>query len=183
MKVSDVPFNMKTNFNSAFHEQPVDIDEMIKGVDFLLSKIELENDQLSLTVLHTLTGHFLRVLSRSDEALKHFKIAYKFHHDADDKVREIDLMYRMAVVHYYDSDYNKCDNLFLKVLDLSSKYPHQSYEKFLHNVYFYLGLSKKSQGSRSMAEGYFSKCLEARIVRGNIELINQCQELIKSIHL
>ena len=183
MKVSDIPFNMQTNFNSAYHEQPVDIDEMIKGVDFLISKIESERDQLSLAILHTLAGHFLRVLSRSQDAFKHFKIAYKFYHDADDKIREIDLIYRMAVVHYYENEYSKCDNLFLKVLDLSSKYPHHSYDKFLHNVYFYLGLSKKSQGSQSMADGYFSKCLEARIVKGNIALINQCQELIKSIHL
>ena len=39
MKVSDIPFNMKTSYNSAFHEGPNDIDEMKKGVDFLFEKL------------------------------------------------------------------------------------------------------------------------------------------------
>ena len=181
MNLSDIPFNMTTSFNSSFHEQPNDIDEMRKGIDFLLQKVTESDSERETAILNIFIGHYMRIMSRQEDSLKHFKKAYSYFHEIDDKVHEIDLMYRIAIVHYYGNDFSICDDMLMKVISFMEKYPNRNNEKILHNVYFYLGLSKRAQGIRDLAEMYFSKCLEQRIVKGDIELIEQCQEAIMSL--
>lgn len=182
MKVSDIPFNMKTSYNSAFHEGPNDIDEMKKGVDFLFEKLSTLDDEKDIAIVHLLLGHFLRVLSQLEDSLSHFRVAYKYFHDNDDKNREIDIMYRMGVTYYFQDDFSKCDEMLQKVIRLSDKFPHASHDRILHHTYFYLGQSKKSQGVRDLSEEYFSKCLELRLMIGDVDLIKQCQDLIMSLN-
>ncbi len=181
MRVSDIPYNMKTSFNFSFHEEPMDMDEMRKGVDYLLSEVENEQDTSKKAILQKYLGHYLRVLNDHENALGYLKDSYKYYQSIDDKIMSIDLMYRIGVTYYYKESYAKAEDMLQLAKYLISKHPSEHHDIFEHNLYFYLGLTLKAQGRKSGAATYFTESLERRVVKGDLDLIKMCQEALVSV--
>lgn len=178
MKLSEIPFNMDSIYDESFIERPANIDEMKKGVDFILSKITDDEDEATRAAYHSLAGHFLRVLNKLDDSEGHLINAFDIYKLNKMAAPAFMAKYRLIHVYLYQRRFSKVDDEVKKCLEIIKKSSDSSIKSLKANILFLYGQSKMWQKEISEASRYFNLALENYVVKGEVTMINLCQKAL-----
>lgn len=178
MRIADIPFNMKIEIDSGLKERPEDLDEMTKGIDFILDKLEKEERPPIKASLHSLAGKYLRIINRLDESEEQIIHAFEAFRDLELHVPAVIAKFRLGLTYLYQEKYTRAEDFLKKVLEICLKSKDEHLVRLLDHVYFTLGLCKLWQGLKEDASSHFNECLELRVVKGDMGLMEICQKAI-----
>jgi tetratricopeptide (TPR) repeat protein len=180
MRIADIPFNMKIEIDASFKERPEDLDEMSKGIDYIFDKLSGETKPAVKASLHSLAGKYLRIINRLEESEEQIIHAFEAFRELELHVPAVIAKFRLGLTFLYQEKYTRSDDFLKKVLEICLKSKDEHLVRLLDHVYFTMGLSKLWQGQKEDAGALFNECLELRIVKGDMALIELCQKAISS---
>ncbi|OIQ20739.1 MAG: hypothetical protein BM556_02010 [Bacteriovorax sp. MedPE-SWde] len=178
MRISDIPFNMEILVDGSLKERPGDFDEMRKGIDFILAKVDQEESRAVRASLHSLSGKYLRIVNQLDDSEGQLIHAFEDFRELELFVPAVIAKFRLGLTYLYQERFSKADDFLNKALESSLKSKDKHLIKLIDHVYFALGLSKLWQKNAEEAEKLFSECLELRIVKGDLALISICEKAL-----
>jgi len=178
MRIADIPFNMTIEIDKDFKERPEDLDEMKKGIDHILEALSSEENRAKKAALHSLAGKYLRIVNRLEESEDQIVHAFETFRELDLNVPAVIAKFRLGLTYLYQGNYTKSDNFLKKVLEICSRSKDEHLVRLLDHVYFTLGLSKMWQKSSEEANPFFNECLELRLLKGDLGLIEICEKAI-----
>jgi phosphate uptake regulator len=179
MKTSDIPFNMASKFNEQLLEIPESLDEMEKGVEFILNKLEDESDEMQKALLHSLAGHYLRILNKLEEANQHLTLAIEFFKEHKKLDAMLVSILRRAISNTYQRKFTSADRSFNSLLTAIANEESVRFKEYEDQIYFFYAISKLRQKQNSTASDYFNKSLEIRLCGADMKLVGLSKHGIK----
>jgi len=179
MKISEIPHCMEYEINEVnLREKAVDIEQMRKGIEFLLNKKENESNQIKKAIIGSLTAVYARLVGEYDTSIKLLNECIVVFTSNGNAARALASKVRLATTLLWNEKFASADKIY-KECHLEIK---QSAEPSLKSqedsVLYYLGKCKFEQKQYGLAVDLLVKALELRIIKGDIELIQSTEKSI-----
>lgn len=181
MKVEDIPFNMKFNYGDDLREVPEDSEQMRKGLAWLQERLEeigAEETAKASVLLNHISG-FARIMGDFELAEKSIIDALRILEELGKKEQVFAMKLRMAIIFHYQKRFSKAEEIFSKALDLVRK-GNKGAKKYSDFIFHHYGKLKFDQKFYRDSLDLFMEAYEARMVKGDLELLASTERAITS---
>jgi len=173
------PHNMQYTFGDDLREEPQDIIEFKKGIDYLLQKLLQEENVFEQANLLSSIGVHQRIARNLEASLKHLLEARNLLEDSEHirlyLVNEI----RLGQTFQFLAQFTKAETTYQLIENYIAKHPE--HKNLLHFVYQHKGKNYFAQQQYQSAETFVRKALDLRKALNNAELIQSSEFSLKVI--
>ena len=181
MKPEDMPFNMSFHYGDDLREVPDDPEQMRKGIEWLQERLDGEgNDDIQQAALMSQIGVFSRILGDLDNAEQMLIQAHTLLKEMGSPIHAFATNLRLAVVFQWRKNYSKSDDIYFKSLKKIRTSKDPKVLKYLDFVLQHYGKSKFEQGFFNEALELFMEGYEARLAKGDMDLISSTEAAISA---
>lgn len=177
----NISFNM--NFiedKVTLKESPVDYDEMKKGVEQMISKLDnFSEKNLERAEVCFKIGIFSRLVDMLEESVQFLTESAEIMKNEGKESLYVASRLRLAVTLHWKNNFIESDKIFFNAIEkLSKKERDEKALRHLDFAYYHLAKSKFDRGFYQDAQKYFVKAMDLRIERGDISYIESVKHAI-----
>jgi tetratricopeptide (TPR) repeat protein len=181
VKSLDVPFNMQTKVNDSLREEPLDHNQMEKGVDWILDQMKSSEDSDFIAGQSAAVGSFYRILGDLEKSQMYLEDALKYFGDNGQKGQELITNLRLATTYHWMGKFGKAENMLAQIISFIIEKNNKKLAGYLDFAYLSLGKCLFDQKRYSESQDYFLKSLDIRLQKGNVELIEATQFALEKV--
>ncbi len=179
MKIADIPHKMDFTFDDELHEVPLDKGEMKKGLRFLEGKLKEDGiNELESAVIMTLIGQFSRILGGLAQSEEMLTKAFHIFKEKQQVTHAFNVKLKLAMTLLALGNKGKAQKITKGCLDYLSKSKDAKLSLFNDHIIHQLGRIAFAQRYYEQALNHFLKAHEIRILKGNVEHIQQTEHAI-----
>ncbi len=177
----DIPFNMDCSYDQNLRELPLDPQEMQKGLEFCLEKLDTEQavaDELYRASILSLIGVYQRILGKFDLAENALKEAISFFHIHNASMQEILVEARLATNLQWKGNHIKARSMIERLLLKVQKNKKLKKGPLYDILLIHLAKCKFDQREYKGCIDLLTDAMDIRVERGEIKQIDHVTQMI-----
>lgn len=178
MNIADLEFNMEYTVASDLREVPSDIDQMRKGISFLINAAIEESEDLVIAKIYSHIGFYSRLVLHLDQSQSYYEQAYALFEKHKKKLSCFSIKIQLAATYQWMGKYSKADSFYNSALQICRESKEKKINNFEAIILEYYAKSKFEQRCVTLAKEMFSDALDLSIAKGDIDQINKSKNLL-----
>ncbi len=178
MDITDLEFNMDYTISSDLREVPVDVDQMHKGVSFLMNRALEASDDLLRAKIYSHIGFYSRLILDLEQSHNYYEQAHALFEKNKKKLSCFSVKIQLAVTYLWMGKFSKADSFFNNALKICRDSKEEQIRKFESKILECYAKSKFEQNCVSLAKEMLSDALDLSIAKGDIEQISKSKDLL-----
>lgn len=174
---------MNFSEDDQFNDAPENLEDMKKGINFLIDELDIEKDPIKKASIQSLLGVYNRLIESNEEAVFYLEKAAEQYIAAEKMALCMLTQIRLARAYFRSNQISKSEKTLNDCLKEALVSKNKNIKSLVDKIYINLGKMKFVQKQYSSSLELFLKAMDVSLSNGDLDKIENAKKIIEVVRI